>query len=252
MSSEDRGRQERRLNDERCVDALLAEAGFPDEAELRDVLLQLRSHRVAEVPQPSAEIAALMGQHAAADVVRLEDWSRKHPRKKRVVFTTLAVAASLGIAGGAAAGNDTLRRQAEGTISDIVNSFSPQTPVMPAPAPPSKVPAAPPADDPSPAGTPPSTVPAGAAPVEVPTTVPSVGERPEDSESPGRSAQAPHDGAAPAGTPPVPHPGGTPAGPGTSRETSVPSWAGQPPAGRAEPLNDGKEKDKAGTNGNRP
>jgi hypothetical protein len=250
MSSEDRREHERRLDDERCVDALLAEAGFPDDIELRGVLLQLRSHRVAEVPQPSAEIAALMGQQAAADVVRLEDWSRRHPRKKRVVFTTFAVAASLGIAGGAAAGNDTLRRQAEGTISSIVKSFSPRPPETPAPAPPSNIPTAPPADVPSPAGTlPAATVPADAAPVEVPTTEPSVGGRPEDSESPGRSAQLPHDPADPSA---VPDTGGQPAQPGASREGPVPSRAGQPPASTPGPLNSGKERDKAGPNGNRP
>lgn len=249
MGSEDRRQQERRLDDERCVDALLAEAGFPDDTELREVLLQLRSQRVADVPQPSAEIAVLMRQPAAADVVRLEDWSRRHPRKKRVVFTTFAVAASLGIAGGAAAGNDTLRRQAEGTISGIVKSFSPPPPEMPAPAPPSNIPTPPPADVPSPAGTlPAATVPADAAPVEVPTTEPSVGGRQEDSESPGRSA-VPHDPADPSA---VPHTGGQPAGPGASREGPVPSQAGQPPASTPGPLNSGKEKDKAGPDGNRP
>jgi hypothetical protein len=215
------------------------------------VLLQLRRLRGVEVPQPSAELAALMGQPTAADVVRLEDWARKHPRKNRVVFTTLAVAASLGIAGGAAAGNDTLRRQAEGTISSIVNSFSPPPPETPMPAPPSNVPDAPPAGVPSPAGTPPSTVPAGPAAVEVPTTEPSgaehsVDERPEDSEPPGHSAQGPHDAADPSA---VPHSGGQPAEPAASRESPLPSRAGQPPAERAEPLNEGK--DKAATNGNR-
>lgn len=93
MSSDNR-EQERGLDDERYVDALLAEGGFPDDAELRDVLLRLRSLRVDEVPPPSAELAALMGPPRAADVVHLDEWSRTRPRKKRVVFTTLAVAAS--------------------------------------------------------------------------------------------------------------------------------------------------------------
>src|SRR5688572_19926990 len=109
MTSDDRRQQERRLDDERCMDALLAEGGFPDDAELRAVLLQLREFRVTEVPEPSPEVAALMGQPGDADVVSLDEWSRRHPRKKRVAFTTLAVAASLGVAGGAAAGNATLR-----------------------------------------------------------------------------------------------------------------------------------------------
>jgi hypothetical protein len=75
---------------------------------------------------------------------------------------------------------------------------------------------------------------------------PSVGERPEDSE-PGRPALGPHDAAAPSA---LPHTGGQPAEPGASRESPVPSRAGQTPAGTAEPLNEGKEKDKAAT-GNR-
>ncbi|MGX9902057.1 hypothetical protein ACW0JT_23565 [Arthrobacter sp. SA17] len=264
MSSDSREQQERRLDDERRVDALLAEGGFPDDAELRDVLLQLRSLRVDEVPPPSAELAALLGQPGAADVVHLDEWSRKHPRKKRVVFTTLAVAASLGAAGGAAAGNDTLRRQAEGTISSIVNSLSPDSGVAPSPASPSMGPAAPPAVVPAPAGTlPAATVPAGPSPVEVPTVAPSVEEGKDKSESPGRSSRSPQDRAAPPVVPPT-GPGGKPAEPGASRESSVPSHPGQPaggpPAGQSpaggsdhgasDPASDGKAKDKAGPNDN--
>lgn len=260
MSSDNRERQERRLDDERCVDALLAEGGFPDDAELRDVLLRLRSLRVDEVPPPSGELATLLGQPGAADVVHLDEWSRTRPRKKRVVFTTLAVAASLGVAGGAAAGNDTLRRQAEGTISSIVNALSPDSGVAPSPAPPPTAPAVPPAVVPSPDGVPPAgTVPAGPSPVGVPTAELSVGERPGNSEAPGRSSRAPHDAAAHSVGPDTGlQTGGKPPEPG-SRESFEPSHAGQPGAGqppagqpsadRAEPLTEGKEKDKGGSDG---
>ncbi|MFC9420028.1 hypothetical protein, partial [Bacillus mobilis] len=71
MTTEDRRQSERRFADERCVDALLAESGIPDDAELRAVLLELRSVRGTEVPQPSAEVAALMGGPADAEVVSL-------------------------------------------------------------------------------------------------------------------------------------------------------------------------------------
>ncbi|WP_285250474.1 hypothetical protein [Pseudarthrobacter sp. fls2-241-R2A-168] len=162
MTTNPRAQDERRVDDERSVDALLAESGFPDDAELRNMLLELRAFRSATVPEPSAGLAALMGwpqlQAPPQDenVVRLEDWTRKHPKTKRVVLTTLAVAASLGIAGGAAAGNDTLRRQAEGTISDIVRSFAPPPPPAPAPPLPSEAPSPAPAVVPSPPGAPPA------------------------------------------------------------------------------------------------
>lgn len=182
MTNADRSQEERRLDDERCVDGLLAEAGFPDDAELRALLLEMRKLRVTEVPQPSAELAALMGQPDTAEVIRLEEWSRRHPRKKRAVFTTLAVAASLGIAGGAAAGNDSLRSQAEGTISSILSSFSNHAPTTPAPSSPPRAP------EPVPAIVPPSDggPPVGTAPAPAPVqgAEPSVGERRENSDAP--------------------------------------------------------------------
>lgn len=61
MTSEDRRQHERRLDDERCVDTLFTEGGFPDDPELRAMLLQLRELRVTEVPEPSPEVAALIG-----------------------------------------------------------------------------------------------------------------------------------------------------------------------------------------------
>jgi hypothetical protein len=248
MTSEDRMPQERRLDDERCVDALLAEGGFRDDAELRAVLLQLRELRVTEVPEPSPEVAALLDRPGDADVVSLDDWSRKHPRKKHIVFTTLAVAASLGVAGGAAAGNETLRSQAEGAISGIIRSFSPPAPETPEPT--TTAPASPPsleAPKPAPAVVPsraetPAAVPAVPAPDEAPTLVPS-GREPQDAQAPGRVPRAPHNvGKGAPST--VPQPGGKPADPGSSRPSDMPPLAGEPAVGRADVPADGKVKGK--------
>ncbi|MDQ0863726.1 hypothetical protein [Arthrobacter globiformis] len=245
MTSDDRRQEEWRLDDERCVDALLAEGGFPDDAELRAVLLQLRSFRVTQVPEPSAEVAALMGQPFAAGAVRLDDWSSRHWRKKRAVFTSLAVAASLGVAGGAAAGNETLRSQAEGTINSIVRSFSPPAPTTPAPPPPSQAEAPNPAPAVVPSlgwTTPTAAVPAAPAPARVPASEPSVRERQVSGEAAGRPAQTPWDAGVPSAVPPG---GGKPAEPGASRATGAPSQAAQPPAGRANVSDNGRAKGKA-------
>lgn len=258
MTSENRRQQERLFDDERCVDALLAEGGFPDDAELRAVLLQLRGLRVTEVPEPSPEVAALMGLPVEADVVRLEDWSPRHPRKKRAVFTTLAVAASLGVAGGAAAGNETLRSQAEGAISSIIRSFSPPAPGTPVPTtmPPASPPSAslsPEAPKPlpaivhAPAGTPPAAaVPAAPAPAQN-RAEPSVRER--QGVEPRRNVpQAPQNhgtGAPSTGL----YSEGKLAAPHASRPANVPSWADKPAAGRADVPADGKAKGKAGADG---
>lgn len=176
MTSEHNGR-DRRLEDELYVDALLAESGIPagsaDDDGLRDTLLRLRSLRGAEVPQPCAELAALMGGAGPglAEVIPLEGRARRHPKRRRAVFTSLAVAASLGIAGGAAAGNETVRRHAEGTIDTIVRSFSPPAPApdpaAPAPAPPAEAPNPAPDVVPSPpwAVPPAASTPAAEAPV---------------------------------------------------------------------------------------
>jgi len=247
MTSDDKRQEVRRLDDERCVDALLAEGGFPDDAELRAVLLQLRSFRVTEVPPPSAELAALMGKPFEADVVRLDDWSRRHPRKRRALFTTLAVAASLGVAGGAAAGNETLRSQAEGTISGIVRSFAPSAPRTPAPttsAPvsPAEAPNPAPAVVPSPGGTTPTAaVPADPAPARVPASEPSVGERQVAGQAAGRPAQTPRDAGVPSAHPGI---GGNAAEQGAAHTADVPSQAGQPQAGRADVPASGKPKGK--------
>ena len=132
MTSEDNADQTRRLDDERAVEALLAESGFAGDPHLRQVLLQLRELRVSDVPEPSAELAALLAESRTADVIPLEPG--KPRKKKHVVLTTLAVAASFGVAGGAAAGNEDLRRGAEGGFSSVVEWFSSSAPATPAPA----------------------------------------------------------------------------------------------------------------------
>ncbi|MFP3459820.1 hypothetical protein R5O87_03090 [Arthrobacter globiformis] len=222
MTNGDRKREARRFADERCVDGLLAESGITDDAELRAMLLEMRSLRVTEVPEPSPEVAALMGQSAPADVISLADWPRRNRRKKRAVFTSLAVAASLGIAGGAAAGNDGLRSQAEGTIRAIFSSFTnplEPTPTTPAPASPAKSPEPAPAVVPSPAGT--AAAPAAPAPVSVPTAEPTAGDRPTASTAP-RHGRAPQNGGTGSATP---RNSGKPTVPGASRGNGSPSRA---------------------------
>lgn len=253
MTNDNKKQQERRLDDERCVDALLAEGGFPDDGELRDVLLQLRSVRVTAVPEPSPEVAALLGQSRNADVMRLEDWSRRHPRKKRAVFTTLAVAASLGIAGGAAAGNETLRSRAEGTISGIIRSFSPPGPQTPEPtttapaSPPAEAPKPAPAVVPSPAGTP-ATVPAVPVPAPAETVAPdatTVTRERQESKVPEQGSQNFGKGA----TLNSPQPGVKPAQPGVSHPAGPPPRAGDPAGVRADVPADGKTKTNADADG---
>ncbi|MFE4541500.1 hypothetical protein [Arthrobacter sp. NPDC056727] len=220
MTDAGRRQEERRLDDERCVDGLLAEAGLPDDAELRALLLEMRNQRVTEVPEPSPELAALLGQPNTAEVIRLADRPRKQPGKGRIVFTTLAVAASLGVAGGAAAANDGLRSQAEGTISSIIGSFFHPAPAKPAPVSPAPTsPAS--APEPKPARTPeparavvlpsPVSVPSVPAAVPAPRAEPSVvhqsedarprhGRRPQDDVESGRSAGMTQTGGKPADT----------------------------------------------------
>lgn len=203
MTRENHGR-DRRLEDQLYVDALLAEAGFDagsaDDDGLRDALLRLRSFRTTDVPVPCAELVALMegSGTALAEVIPLAGRDRKHPRRKRAVLTSLAVAASLGIAGGAAAGNETVRRHAAGTIDTILRSFAP--------------PAVAPAQPPVPAATAPAvpTLDAPAQPAEAPGpasgVVPSTAANPakrfaaDDAkdavESPGRAGSFAGDGKA--------------------------------------------------------
>ena len=254
MTSEDSSQQERRIYDERCVDALLAEGGFPDDPDLRAVLLQLRELRGTEVPEPSPAVAALMRRSADADVVSLESWVRKHPRKKRAIFTTLAVAASLGVAGGAAAGNGSLHSQAEGTITGIIRLFSP--PVPAAPKPPTTAPASPSSGAPkpapavvrSPAGTAPQeAVPAAPAPAQDRAAEPSVRER-QAAETRRPMEQAPQNRGT--GDPSaVPRSEGKQAGPDASRPAGVPSWAGKPPAGRSDVPANGKAQGEQAAGG---
>lgn len=157
MTSRNRRTTGIRQDDEHAVDELLADAGFPDDAGLRQVLLQLRTLRVPDVPPPCAELLALMGTPATAGIIPLDQARTPHKpgterSRPRAVLTALAVAASLGVAGTAAAGNETIRRGAEGTISTIVRSLTPQGPA----APPIRDPAtqAPPTPPPTGAGAP--------------------------------------------------------------------------------------------------
>jgi hypothetical protein len=243
MTSEQREQRARLLDDERSVDALLAESGFEDDAELRAVLLQFRSLRHADVPEPSLELAALMNRSGTANGVDPRDVPRNRAKKRRAVFTSIAVAASLGVAGGAAAGNDTLRREAEGTIGNIVRSFSPPAPTPPPAPAPSEAP------DPGSAVVPP---PAAATPTaNIPTDADTErapgmdhrsakeGEDTSEASQHGRKTSAELGTEAP---PAVPGTGRKLDGPRSSRPTEAPSNAGQPRAGSAEDPNDGKVK----------
>jgi hypothetical protein len=234
MTSEEREQPARLLDDERCVDGLLAESGFEDDAELRAVLLQLRSLLHAQVPEPSLELAALMDQSGTANGVDPRDVPRNRAKKRRAVFTSIAVAASLGVAGGAAAGNDTLRREAEGTIGNIVRSFSPPAPTPP-PDPGSAV-VPPPA-----AATPTANIPTDADTERAPGMDRSAKEGEDTSEASQHGRKMP----AELGTEAPPAVPGTERkldGPRPSRPTEAPSNAGQPRDGSAEDPNDGKVK----------
>ncbi|WP_411375683.1 hypothetical protein ACLH0K_04740 [Arthrobacter sp. MPF02] len=99
MTSSSGRQQQPRPDGERCVDELLSECGFTDDAQLRGMLLQLRCLGNISVPPPSPALAALLECPAAGNLAPLELGRRR--TRKRMVFTTLAVAASLGVAGGA-------------------------------------------------------------------------------------------------------------------------------------------------------
>lgn len=232
MTSENRN--PRRPEDEEQVDGFLAESGFPDDAGLRELLLGLRSLRSADVPVPSADVAALLGQAPQGGAVPSNGWSRKHAKKKGIAVTTLAVAASLGVAGGAAA-NDEFRRQAEEAISTLVRPFAPAAPATPAPAstmpvPSTAAPATPPASGLSDSGPSPAVESrsSGTLPTEASTTVPAA-PGPDAAVVPSRSAKM-----TTAAVPPVPAPGrvpgpGQPAGSSQAHpqpETRVPAGAG--------------------------
>lgn len=230
MTRENHGR-DRRREDQLYVDALLAEAGFgagsADDDGLRDALLRLRSFRTTDVPVPCAELVALMegSGTALAEVIPLAGRDRKHPRRKRAVLTSLAVAASLGIAGGAAAGNETVRRHAAGTIDTIVRSFSP--------------PALPPVQQPVPAPADPAfpTPDGPAQPAEAPGpasgVVPSTAAKPVERFVADKATDAHH----PAGR--AETPGSTGAGKATPAETE------QAPAGAVPPSSAGGQADGA-------
>jgi hypothetical protein len=136
-----------------------------------------------------------------------------------------------------AAANDGLRSQAEGTIRNIINSFTHSAPTTPPPAPPAKAPEPAPAVVPSPAATTPAAfVPAVPSPVRVPGSEPSAADPQENSEAPGRLSKEPQKAHAPSAVPPG---GGRPAAPGASHAGYGPSrWSG-PAAGREDASNNG-------------
>ena len=208
MTSENRNPH--RPEDEEHVDGFLAESGFPDDAGLRQLLLGLRSLRSADVPVPSADVAALLGQAPQAGAVPINGWSGKHAKKKGIAVTTLAVAASLGVAGGAAAGNDQLRRQAEEAISTLISPFAPAAPATPAPASTKPVPSTaaptPPASGLSDSGPSPAveSSPSGTLPPGASTTVPAA-PGPDPAVVPSRPAKMTK-----AAVPPVPAPARVP------------------------------------------
>ena len=232
MNSEDGKMHERRIDDERCVDGFLTEAGFPDDAELRTVLLQLRSFRTTEVPPPSIQMAALMAQSGTADSLNLGDSSRKHAKKRHVLLTSLAVAASLGVAGAAAAGNDTLRRQAEGTIGNLVRSFSPPEPASSSPAAPPETPGPGPAVVPPAGAYPTANIPTD--PAGLPRVEPSAEERRANSDNASQHGPKPHPEVGTGAPSADPGTDKRPDDPSPSRPSVAASKSGQAPAGNSE------------------
>jgi hypothetical protein len=133
MTGEHDAQLERRLNDQRAVQELLEEAGLANDPVLRQVLLQVRELRVSDIPAPSPRLRALLAAPELSAAGCQEPGKPRH--KRRVVLTALAVAASLGVAGGAAAGNGDLRRGAEGSISTVAGWFAAPAPAAPLPTP---------------------------------------------------------------------------------------------------------------------
>lgn len=244
MTSQDNRRQ-RRLDDERSVDALLAESGFQEDADLRDMLLQLRALRTLDVPPPSAGLAALMDEDAFP-VEGVRPLAPSVRKRNRAVFTSLAVAASLGIAGGAAAGNETLRRGAEGTISSIIGSLLAPAPPEPPPALPSEAPGTGAAVVPAPAATPPpESLPAGFVPGAGPGQVQHDGSparAPETTPTHPIPADPPGSSSGPPAVPPEPGtnrsevPGRQPV---DARPESTAKHEEEPPAAKEAPAGNG-------------
>ncbi|UUL76230.1 hypothetical protein NG819_20330 [Pseudarthrobacter sp. Fe7] len=244
MTSENNAQQD----DGRAVDAMLAEAGFPDDPELRQVLLQLRGFRTSRVPTPSSALAELLqGSDAAGQPCFEPGKSRK---KKRVVFTTLAVAASFGVAGGAAAGGGDIRPGVEGSICTVVEWFLPAAPAVPAPAVPARAPTPATAVVSDPAAGGPGTATEAQLPAaglqenqEPAPHVPEVRaktEEPVDTDGQASKTAVPGSGATPAHAGPAvtPRPDGTegvPVGTGNRDRQDLP---GPPPVptAKAEPL----------------
>ncbi|BCW56264.1 hypothetical protein OUO20_15285 [Arthrobacter sp. FX8] len=178
------------------VDQLLLEAGVDDDGQLRDALVNLRALG-AGVPEPSAEIAALMAGTSAAGPAPTTVLSAAEPAapstrpagrpadelaarrkaKRRVTLTTLSVAASLAAGGAVAAASDQGFRESFTQLNHAVTSFvtgssaaptGHDMPQVPAPQPAAPAPQATSGPDAVPAAPAPASAPAGAAPSGVP------------------------------------------------------------------------------------
>lgn len=226
------------------------------------MLLQLRGFRTSRVPTPSSALAELLQGSDTAGQPWFEPG--KSRKKKRVVFTTLAVAASFGVAGGAAAGGGDIRPGVEGSICTVVEWFLPAAPAVPAPAVPARAPTpatavvsdpaaggpgATPARDPLPAFQPGTATEAqlpaaGLQENQEPAPhVPEVRaktEEPVDTDGQASKTAVPGSGATPAHTGPAvtPRPDGTEGVPGGTGNRDRQDLPGPPPVptAKAEPL----------------
>ncbi|MBT8163643.1 MULTISPECIES: hypothetical protein [Arthrobacter] len=134
---------------EEGIDRLLAEAGLDEAYEIRDELLELRA-LASSMPQPSAEVLALMNPTAqaatthpsTAEAAPFDELAARRRRKRRAGIAALAVAASLAAGATAAAASDggipgTIQHL-ETVVGTVVSQFvpgsgakAPQTPVTP-------------------------------------------------------------------------------------------------------------------------
>ncbi|TXN31123.1 hypothetical protein [Lacisediminihabitans profunda] len=105
--------------DDRVVDDLLEEAAIDDAADLRSLLLELRSLGAGSPPEPSAELAALMTP-APVDIA-----AHRRVRNRRLIVAAIAVAASVGVGASAAAASPDFRHTAQTAISFLVHTLVP-------------------------------------------------------------------------------------------------------------------------------
>ncbi|HEY8911972.1 hypothetical protein [Lacisediminihabitans sp.] len=119
--------------DDRVVDDLLAEAGIDDAADVRPLLIELRSLGAGSPPEPSAELAALMTPGPVDIAVR------RRVRHRRLIVAAIAVAASVGVGASAAAASPDFRHTAQTAITFLIHTLAPGTlrepgqPTIPAP-----------------------------------------------------------------------------------------------------------------------